>query len=72
MANVLITGGAAFIGSNLADRLLSRGSDVTILDNLSRRGCHANLVWLRRRHGEGARAPSARGGRRLSGSSSSS
>lgn len=54
MANVLITGGAGFIGSNLADRLLSRGSDVTILDNLSRRGCHANLVWLRRRHGEGA------------------
>lgn len=33
--NVLITGGAGFIGSHLAELLLSKGHDVTILDNLS-------------------------------------
>ncbi len=31
----LITGGAGFIGSHLADRLLSRGDRVVLLDNLS-------------------------------------
>ena len=29
---VLVTGGAGFIGSNLVDRLLDRGHDVTCLD----------------------------------------
>ena len=33
--NILITGGAGFIGSNLALKLLSRGYHVTVLDNLS-------------------------------------
>jgi len=32
---VLITGGAGFIGSNIARRLLERGDDVTIIDNLT-------------------------------------
>lgn len=31
---VLVTGGAGFIGSNLADELIAQGSEVTILDNL--------------------------------------
>jgi UDP-glucose 4-epimerase len=32
---VFITGGAGFIGSNLADALLARGDQVTVYDNLS-------------------------------------
>ena len=35
MKNVLITGGAGFIGSNLALKLISKGYNVTVLDNLS-------------------------------------
>lgn len=54
MANVLITGGAGFIGSNLAYRLLSEGHQVTIFDNLSRSGGASNLEWLRGSHGAGS------------------
>jgi len=36
MKNILITGGAGFIGSNLTIKLVSLGYNVTILDNLSR------------------------------------
>jgi UDP-glucose 4-epimerase len=35
MTNVLITGGAGFIGSNLTDRLLERGDDVLVIDNFA-------------------------------------
>lgn len=35
MTHALITGGAGFIGSHLAERLLQHGSHVTIIDNLS-------------------------------------
>jgi CDP-paratose 2-epimerase len=51
-ARVLITGGAGFIGSNLALRLISEGHKVTILDNLSRSGCKTNLEWLWKTCGE--------------------
>ena len=48
----LITGGAGFIGSNLAERLLSSpGTRVRIFDNLSRGGVVCNLEWLRSLHG---------------------
>ncbi|MBW3553868.1 MAG: SDR family NAD(P)-dependent oxidoreductase [Gemmatimonadetes bacterium] len=47
----LITGGAGFIGSNLADELLSDGREVVVADNLSRPGVSTNADWLRRRHG---------------------
>lgn len=36
MKNVLITGGAGFIGSNLARRLVEQGYNITVLDNLSK------------------------------------
>jgi len=48
----LITGGAGFIGSNYADRCISRGERVVIFDNLSRHGAKTNLDWLRQKHGE--------------------
>src|SRR5439155_5589124 len=50
-AAALITGGAGFIGINLADCLLSRGRCVHIYDNLARAGTERNLGWLRARHG---------------------
>jgi CDP-paratose 2-epimerase len=50
--NVLITGGAGFIGSNLAHRLLAAGRRVRLLDNLSRPGVEQNLQWLRDQHGD--------------------
>ncbi len=39
---ILITGGAGFIGSNLVDALVARGSQVRVLDNLST-GKRSNL-----------------------------
>jgi CDP-paratose 2-epimerase len=45
-----VTGGAGFIGTNLCDRLLSRGQEVTVLDDLSRSGAADNLNWLQSRH----------------------
>ena len=36
MKNILITGGAGFIGSNLTRKLVDKGFKVTILDNLSK------------------------------------
>jgi CDP-paratose 2-epimerase len=48
---VLVTGGAGFLGANIADRLAGEGHLVTVFDNLSRPGVEANLDWLRSRHG---------------------
>jgi CDP-paratose 2-epimerase len=51
----LITGGAGFIGCNMADALLRDGETVTVLDNLSRPRTDQNLRWLQERHGEALR-----------------
>jgi CDP-paratose 2-epimerase len=50
-APVLVTGGAGFIGANLADRLLADGQEVVVYDALSRPGTERNLAWLQERHG---------------------
>jgi CDP-paratose 2-epimerase len=48
---ILITGGAGFIGSNLADRLAGEGYEIIVYDALSRAGVERNLAWLSERHG---------------------
>lgn len=53
---VLITGGAGFVGCNVADRLLRDGHEVVVFDNLSRAGVERNLAWLRATHGDRVRA----------------
>lgn len=46
---VLITGGAGFLGSNLALHLAEKGMSVAIADNFSRRGAEDNLKDIQRR-----------------------
>ena len=50
--HTLITGGAGFVGTNLADRILSDGGRVLVFDNLARAGVEQNLEWLTDRHGD--------------------
>jgi CDP-paratose 2-epimerase len=51
----LITGGAGFVGTNVAWRLLEMGKPVLLFDNLSRPGVERNLAALQRRFGNQAR-----------------
>ena len=55
----LITGGCGFIGTNLADRLMSSGQPVLLFDNLSRVGVERNLAYLKRTHGDKLRVEAA-------------
>ncbi len=48
----LITGGAGFVATNVADRLLASGRRVRVFDNLSRAGVEENLNWIQQRYGE--------------------
>lgn len=48
----LITGGAGFLGCNLADHIASQGETVIVYDSLARANVEQNLAWLQRRHGE--------------------
>ena len=50
--HILITGGAGFIGTNLAGRLLSSGRPVLVYDDLSRPGVERNLAWLTDQYGD--------------------
>ena len=43
MLRCLITGGAGFIGSHLAEELIAQGEQVTVIDDLST-GCLQNLA----------------------------
>lgn len=42
-----ITGGLGFLGFNLTKHLISKGHDVVIFDNMSRRGSEYNLQFLK-------------------------
>ena len=46
MARYLVTGGAGFIGSNIAEALVKRGEEVVILDNLST-GYEKNIAHIK-------------------------
>jgi CDP-paratose 2-epimerase len=52
--NYLLTGGAGFIGSNYARRLIQRNEQVTLFDNLSRAGAQRNVEWLKSQFGADA------------------
>jgi CDP-paratose 2-epimerase len=52
--NFFITGGAGFIGSNYVHRLVQRGENVTVYDNLSRSGAPKNIAWLEQEFGKDA------------------
>jgi CDP-paratose 2-epimerase len=47
---ILVTGGAGFIGCNLAHRLAAKGCRVRVLDSLARPGVERNLEWLIKHH----------------------
>ena len=51
---LLVTGGAGFIGANYVDRLVRRGDEVVVFDNLSRAGSLHNIGWLNAELGDDA------------------
>jgi CDP-paratose 2-epimerase len=46
-SRILVTGGAGFVGANLALALAAQGAEVVALDSLKRRGSELNLARLR-------------------------
>lgn len=47
---ILITGGAGFIGINTAAYFLKKGNEISIYDNLSRKGSRINLAWIKKQY----------------------
>jgi nucleoside-diphosphate-sugar epimerase len=47
---ILITGGAGFIGSHLAEKLLKEGHEISVIDNLST-GKYSNIIHLIKKSG---------------------
>jgi CDP-paratose 2-epimerase len=43
---IFITGGAGFIGTNIAKYFLDRGAEIIVFDNLSRKNVEKNIKWL--------------------------
>ena len=52
MRHAVVFGGAGFIGSNVAHRLLRGGQRVLLFDSLARPGVERNPKWLKDRHGD--------------------
>jgi dTDP-glucose 4,6-dehydratase len=50
--NLLVTGGAGFIGSCFVAQCVARGSNVTVLDKLTYAGHPANLEWIKQTKGK--------------------
>lgn len=50
--NILVTGGAGFIGVHTAGFFLEQGEAVTVYDNFSRPGTEENVQWLREKEGD--------------------
>lgn len=51
--NILITGGAGFIGTHTAKFYLKAGNRVTVFDNFVRKGTRENIQWLEKQYGVG-------------------
>ncbi len=47
LEKIVITGGAGFIGCHTAAHFRWTGAQVVVVDNMGRRGCEANVEWLR-------------------------
>ena len=52
MKTITITGGAGFVGTNLASRLAAQGSHVVVMDSFARAGVRENWDWLRESCGD--------------------
>ncbi|HEY4114754.1 MAG TPA: NAD-dependent epimerase/dehydratase family protein [Rhizomicrobium sp.] len=48
--HIVITGGAGFLGTNIAAALAERGEDILIFDNLSRLHVRENVSWIQQHH----------------------
>ncbi|MFH1786609.1 MAG: GDP-mannose 4,6-dehydratase [archaeon] len=49
---VVVTGGAGFVGANLASRMIERKHKVVVYDNLFRPGVEHNIDWLKQKWGD--------------------